>query len=419
MPRLELKRPKVVPRRPDSVHDWSVTDPTGQQSAQQPVRRTPIVARGTRLKKPSGRPNKAARAILRDDDEAQTGKTVKAGTRKHRPLRRAKHGRLARPPKRGPKPKAGWWARRRAWVGSVFTWDGWLKLGAIATALGVMTGLIFTSRSAVTTGRQYALAQQTEVTGRFSKAIEQLGNETLDIRLGAIYSLQRIAKDSPNDAQPIMQILGAFIRGHSRFTPECTADLLVGIPDDVQAALTAILRRNIKLDEPIKLHFSCLQFADMEDADLTDLDFACTALPRANLRGAHAEYVNFEGADLSAADLSWAKLEQVRLADSTAVGATFSGADMGREDMARANLAGAKFLATALLGSNFSGANLSNTHFAWADGDELGFGSADLEDAYFAGAQFDSGTQWPGGYVPAFSSSNENVGPNSGCIWPS
>jgi hypothetical protein len=41
------------------------------------------------------------------------------------------------------------------------------------------------------------IAREGQVTERFTKAIEQLGNERTCIRPGAIYSLERIMKDSP------------------------------------------------------------------------------------------------------------------------------------------------------------------------------------------------------------------------------
>ena len=47
------------------------------------------------------------------------------------------------------------------------------------------------------------------------KAIEQLGSDKLDVRIGGIYALERIALDSAKDHPTVMAVLTAFIREHS------------------------------------------------------------------------------------------------------------------------------------------------------------------------------------------------------------
>jgi hypothetical protein len=46
------------------------------------------------------------------------------------------------------------------------------------------------------TARTFEVTEQGQITERYSKAIEQLGADKLDVRLGAIYALERIATDS-------------------------------------------------------------------------------------------------------------------------------------------------------------------------------------------------------------------------------
>ena len=53
------------------------------------------------------------------------------------------------------------------------------------------------------------------MTDRYTKAIEQLGSDKLDVRIGGIYALERIARDSPRDHPTAMEVLAAFIRVHS------------------------------------------------------------------------------------------------------------------------------------------------------------------------------------------------------------
>ena len=61
-----------------------------------------------------------------------------------------------------------------------------LTLGAGLLAAGA---LIFT-------GRNFLLSREGQVTDRYTKAIEQLGSDKLDVRIGGIYALERIAHDS-------------------------------------------------------------------------------------------------------------------------------------------------------------------------------------------------------------------------------
>ena len=61
----------------------------------------------------------------------------------------------------------------------------------------------------------YELTEQGQVTDRYTKAIEQLGSETIDVSIGGVYALERIARDSPKDHPTVMEVLAACIREHS------------------------------------------------------------------------------------------------------------------------------------------------------------------------------------------------------------
>ena len=60
--------------------------------------------------------------------------------------------------------------------------------------------------------RTHELTEQGQVTDRYTKAIEQLGSDKLDVRIGGIYALERIARDSARDHPTVMEVLTAFIR---------------------------------------------------------------------------------------------------------------------------------------------------------------------------------------------------------------
>ena len=50
------------------------------------------------------------------------------------------------------------------------------------------------------------LSQEDNLTDRFAKAVELLASEKLEARLGAIFALERLAKDSERDHATIMEL---------------------------------------------------------------------------------------------------------------------------------------------------------------------------------------------------------------------
>ena len=96
--------------------------------------------------------------------------------------------------------------------------------------------------------RTYELTEQGQVTDRYTKAIEQLGSDKLDVRIGGIYALERVARDSARDHPTVMEVLTAFIREHSRepWPPPDPGGQEQGrsTRPDVQAAVTVVGRRD-------------------------------------------------------------------------------------------------------------------------------------------------------------------------------
>src|SRR5262245_3897517 len=89
-------------------------------------------------------------------------------------------------------------------------WSGVTSLVPALTAVGA---LIFTGLSLNAARDQIAVAQQGQYTDRYSRAIEQLGrqgSDQLQIRLGGVYALERLARDSPRDQPTIVDVLTTF-----------------------------------------------------------------------------------------------------------------------------------------------------------------------------------------------------------------
>jgi hypothetical protein len=88
-----------------------------------------------------------------------------------------------------------------------------------------------------------------------------------DIRLGGIYALERIARDSARDHPTVIEVLAPFIREHAHDAHACTPGR---IRPDLQAALTVLGRRTTTHDDDrIDLNGANLRNAHLGRADLT------------------------------------------------------------------------------------------------------------------------------------------------------
>ena len=204
--------------------------------------------------------------------------------------------------------------------------------------------------------RSHELTEQGQVTDRYAKAIEQLGSDKLDVRIGGIYALERVARDSARDHPTVMEVLSAFIREHSN---EPWPD--PGGPEwerstrpDVQAALTVVRRR----DQTRDIQAINLVDADLTYADLTGVNLAGADLTHADLTGA-----TLIGADLTGADLTAATLAGATLAGANLTTVTLLGANLTEATLVGADLTGATLAAAAGLGADFSLADLTGARW--------------------------------------------------------
>lgn len=79
---------------------------------------------------------------------------------------------------------------------------------AVLPGLAALVALLFT-------WREVRVAEQGQLTARFNDAITNLGSESLDVRFGGIYALERIMQDSPRDQPRIVLVLSAYVRRHA------------------------------------------------------------------------------------------------------------------------------------------------------------------------------------------------------------
>lgn len=150
------------------------------------------------------------------------------------------------------------------------------------------------------------------------------------VRLGGIYALERVARDSPEDHWTVMEVLTAYIR--DKRPKDKTSDKNPDertLPTDINEILRVILRRCAEQDKDRKL-------------DIYNVDLFGAYLEGANLKGAVMGATVLEGADLRRADLRKAHLERASLAGTHLEGADLREANLMETNMWHTDLAGAE-----------------------------------------------------------------------------
>ena len=100
-------------------------------------------------------------------------------------------------------------------IGGGASWYG-RHYAALAPLLTLVAGVSVAAVALIRHFAQTDADRQRRITESFSKAVEQLGSDKLEVRLGGIYSLERISKESPDDYWTVMENLIAFVRERSR-----------------------------------------------------------------------------------------------------------------------------------------------------------------------------------------------------------
>jgi hypothetical protein len=169
-------------------------------------------------------------------------------------------------------------------------------LAAIVTALILGTGLWLTNRAnretAEAARQQQRLAVQSEVSDRFTRSIDQLGSTQLDVRVGGVFGLERLIKDSPDDQATVVEVLSAFLRTNAPATKDTPKKSFPTPPkprSDVQAALTVLGRQPAG-------HYTA---PNLSQVDLTGADLSGSDFHQAVFTKAYLGYVDMRNSNLS------------------------------------------------------------------------------------------------------------------------
>ncbi len=243
--------------------------------------------------------------------------------------------------------------------------DVLVLLAQIVAGIVLAIGVWYTARRVAATEQAVEVSREGQITERFTRAIDQLGSGRMQIRLGGIYALERIARHSREDHWPIMEILTAFVRDKAAWKEGN------GVPDgdpprppqDIQSALTVLGRRE-RSHETERSHEAEGQHLDLRNTDLRGAD-----LSEAHLEGARLVMAHLEGALLTGTHLEGAWLDGAHLEGARLFGAHLEGAGLDRAHLEGARLFGAHLERAWLDGAHLERAWLDEAHLedAWLD----------------------------------------------------
>jgi uncharacterized protein YjbI with pentapeptide repeats len=257
-----------------------------------------------------------------------------------------------------------------------------LQLGVGVLAAGA---LIFTARG-------FYLQREAQMTDRYIRAVEQLGSANLEVRVGAIYALERIMVDSARDHPTIVEVIAAFIRERAPADPASWEDAeppTYGQLDspkpstDMRAAVTVIGRRPAGRMERGRID---LQFSDLRGIDLYQSSLAGSRMPAIDLRLAFFVDVDLSASFINNANFDGAVLLQTSFRDADLSGTSFRNVAMHQGEIFYIGLPTTG--AITVRGCDLRNANLQNTDLTNAKLEGAQLTGADLQDSRVDGADF-------------------------------
>jgi hypothetical protein len=296
------------------------------------------------------------------------------------------------------------------------------------TLLQGIGGLLFLA-TAFFTWQQLKVSRENHTTEQFTKAVDHLGSEQMDVRVGGIYALERIARASKRGQErgPILEILTSYVRQHAqKDSPQVQngsvmrawfSGLMVPkegngqqnysdpskIPPldaDVDAALLVLARRLFAKDD-VDLQ---LARTDLRRTMLAMPKVKVAQLSRVNLQEALLPGSNLQDADLTAADLwqadfRWSNLQGAKLCNAYLREAKLCEAELQGADLKDACLQGADLKGALLQGADLKGADLKGAKMQKAKLQGANLTGAKLDGAALNGVEGDNKTQWPEGFT--------------------
>jgi len=192
---------------------------------------------------------------------------------------------------------------------------------------------------------------------RLTRAVDQLRDRNLEVRLGGIYALEQLARTSEHEYWPIMEILTTFVREHASATKNQTPkEPPLRLAPDIQAALDVIGRRRHAYQDGESQRLD-LRGTDLRRAHLAGAKLAGAILSEVRLEDANLAGISLEEAILRAAHLEHSNLADAKMQGAFLLNASLQGARLRNANLHGAFLGGTRFDGADLLGADLTAAN--------------------------------------------------------------
>jgi len=239
--------------------------------------------------------------------------------------------------------------------------------GRVRTALLASVAGLIAVFGAYVSHRSSRTAQKALETDRYTRAVEQLGNNDQEaVRLGGIYALEQIMRESIDLRGVVVELLSAYVRSETTKPGiEAAGTREPSTRTDVAGALTVLGRNNVP-GVPIDLSGANLLGAKLAGVDFTEANLSGTTLNNAILRHARLDGANLVNTRLVHAKLGYATLTGARCFGAGFTGADLHGADLTGANLDEVNLTGANVERADLTGVDLTSARLTGTNVAAA-----------------------------------------------------
>ncbi|MFD7615235.1 pentapeptide repeat-containing protein [Streptomyces sp. NPDC059828] len=240
------------------------------------------------------------------------------------------------------------------------------------------------------------------ITDRFSRAVDQLGSEKTDVRIGGLYALWRIADHSAHDRATVVSIKAAFLRTHLPWPPPgqdspATEVSINSVPPletrapDAQVALTGLgVLCQERRPDWLNVSYTDLRRADCDGLWLHHINFDGACLEAASIYKVNLTKASLIAANMRHVELGTSILHQCRCIEADLRGARMVRADFSDADFSDADLREANLRKARGHGAKFAGADLRRADLRGTD-----LAGADLTRANLEGALASDATIWP------------------------
>jgi len=255
-------------------------------------------------------------------------------------------------------------------------------LATSVAGVGLFAQLFLTGRNLAATERNIEQSRDTasqkaeldrrgQITSRFTQSVAQLGSDNIALRLGGIYALEAIAKDSPPDQVTVNEVLTAFIREYSFKTKMLEAES--SYLNRKRTLLTTNLEQDIAFGNLEKVTEELASMGREQDALLrqmtntgNDVDAAIEVLGRRDVPDKSQNVLNLSAVSLENITIG-GNFQRVNLMRSTLKKTHFVGTNLNNALFLGASLDSVTFEMVQLKYADFTEATFNNVYFLQVD----------------------------------------------------